>query len=136
MTQNGEVGGSVGTDDVDGGSTTLVSPTLNLEGTDGIISYARWFFDSQDNDGLKTYLSNDNGNSWIFVQESLGTNSAWETTSFTVSEYVEPSNQIRVAFVAEDTDPPSIVEAGIDNFQLEVITCGSTCLVILIMTEW
>ena len=128
VTQNGEVGGSVGTDDVDGGSTTLVSPTLNLEGTDGIISYARWFFDSQDNDGLKTYLSNDNGNSWIFVQESLGTNSAWETTSFTVSEYVEPSNQIRVAFVAEDTDPPSIVEAGIDNFQLEVITCGSTCL--------
>jgi hypothetical protein len=128
VTQNGEVGGSVGTADVDGGSTSLVSPTLNAEGTDGIISYARWFFDSQTPDTLKTYISNDNGDSWTFVHETDGTNASWELTQFTISAFVEPTNQIRVGFVAEDTDPPSIVEAGIDSFQLEIITCGSECL--------
>jgi len=128
VTQNGDVGGSAGTDDVDGGSTTLVSPLLDVEGTDGIISYSRWFFDSQTPDTLKTYVSNDNGKSWSFVHETADTGSEWETTQFTIGSFVEPTNQVRVAFVAEDTDPPSIVEAGIDNFQLEVITCGTTCL--------
>ena len=52
VTQNGEVGGSAGSADVDGGSTTLVSPLLDVEGTDGIISYARWFFDSQTSDRI------------------------------------------------------------------------------------
>ena len=128
VTQNGDVGGSAGSDDVDGGSTSLVSPQLDVAGTDGIISYTRWFFDSQTPDTLKTYISNDNGNSWTFVHETAGTGSAWENTQFTIGSYIEPTNQIRVAFIAEDADPPSIVEAGIDNFQLEVITCGGLCI--------
>ena len=116
VTQNGEPGGSAGAEDVDDGTTTLISPMLDVGGTDGIVSYARWFFDSQTTDSLKTYLSNNNGSSWTFVQETYGTGSAWETTSFTISSYIEPTSQLRVAFVAEDSDPASIVEAGIDNF--------------------
>ncbi|MDP7006207.1 MAG: FG-GAP-like repeat-containing protein [Phycisphaerales bacterium] len=128
VTQNGDVGGSAGQADVDGGFTTLVSPLLDVSGTDGIISYTRWFFDSQNTDSLKTYLSNDNGSTWTLAQQTGSTGSAWETVQFSISSYVEPSNQIRIAFVAEDAEPPSIVEAGIDNFQLEIITCGETCL--------
>jgi hypothetical protein len=128
VTQNGEVGGNAGDEDIDGGYTSLVSPLLNIDGTDGIISYARWFFDSQDSDALQTFITNDNGASWTLVHETNSTNSSWETTNFTVSQYIEPTDQIRVAFIAEDVDPPSVVEAGIDNFQLEIITCGTTCL--------
>jgi len=128
VTQNGEPGGSVGEDDVDNGSTTLVSPLLDVAGTNGIISYARWFFDSQDSDSLQTYISNDNGVSWTFVHQTEGTNSQWDTVGFSIGDYVEPTNQVRVAFMTEDADPQSIVEAGIDNFQLEVIVCGDTCL--------
>jgi hypothetical protein len=128
ITENGEVGGSAGQADVDGGSTTLISPRLNVEGTDGIVSYARWFFDSQNSDFLKTFISNDDGTTWTLAQETNGTNSAWEIVQFTVSAVIEPTDQIRVAFMTEDTDPPSIVEAGLDNFQLEIITCGSICL--------
>ncbi len=128
VTQNGEIGGNAGDEDIDGGYTSLVSPLLNIDGTDGIISYARWFFDSQDSDALQTFITNDNGASWTLVHETNSTNSSWETTNFTVSQYVEPTDQIRVAFIAEDADPPSVVEAGIDNFQLEIITCGTTCL--------
>ncbi len=128
VTQNGDVGGSAGAEDVDGGSTTLVSPLLDVAGTDGIISYARWFFDSQTSDSLQTYVSNNNGDTWTFVHETGGTGSAWETTSFTLSAYILPTNQVRVAFMTEDASPASIVEAGIDNFQLEVISCGVACL--------
>ena len=128
VTQNGEVGGSAGSADVDGGSTTLVSPLLDVEGTDGIISYARWFFDSQTSDRLQTYISNDDGNSWTFVHETTGTGSAWETVSFTMGSYIETTSQMRIAFVAEDAGTASIVEGGIDNFQLEIITCGNVCL--------
>jgi hypothetical protein len=128
VTQNGDVGGSAGQADVDGGSTSLVSPLLDVSGTDGIISYARWFFDSQNSDSLKTYISNDNGSTWALAQSTGSTNSAWETVQFSISSYVVPTDEIRIAFVTEDAEPPSIVEAGIDNFQLETITCGETCL--------
>ena len=128
VTQNGEVGGSAGSADVDGGSTTLVSPLLDVEGTDGIISYARWFFDSLASDWLKTFISNDDGNSWTLVHETTGTGSEWETVSFNMSSYIETTSQMRIAFVAEDAGTASIVEGGIDNFQLEIITCGNVCL--------
>jgi hypothetical protein len=128
VTQNGDVGGSAGQADVDGGSTTLVSPLLDVAGTDGVISYARWFFDSQNTDSLKTYISNNDGSTWTLAQSTDTTNSAWETVQFPISSYVLPTDEIRVAFITEDADPPSIVEAGIDNFQLEIITCGEICL--------
>jgi hypothetical protein len=129
VTQNGDVGGSAGSADVDGGSTSLVSPLLDLEGTDGIISYARWFFDSQSTDQLLTYVSNDDGDTWAFVHQTGGTGSEWETANFAIGTFIETTSQMRVAFVAEDTEPASIVEAGIDNFQLEIIDCGtSICL--------
>jgi hypothetical protein len=44
-----------------------------------------------------------------------------------MSSYIETTDQMRVAFIAEDAGTPSIVEGGIDNFQLEIITCGSAC---------
>jgi len=128
ITQNGKEGGAAGTADVDGGSTTLISPMLDVSGTDGIISYDRWFFDSVDSDLLVTSVSNDDGASWVQVHTTNSTGSQWEIASFLISEYVTPTDQIRVQFVATDADPQSIVEAGIDNFQLEIIVCGVACL--------
>jgi hypothetical protein len=128
VTENGEVNGSAGTADVDGGWTSLASPVFTMEGTDGIISYARWFFDSQSTDHLDTFISNDGGVEWYAVHSTYGTNSEWETTSFVVSEFVQPTDQMQVAFLIEDADPQSIVEGGIDNLQLEIIDCGDSCI--------
>ncbi len=127
ITENGDVGGSVGAADVDGGPTTLVSPTLDLSGTDGIISYARWFYDSQDTDSLFTLISNNGGTTWTAVHSTSGTSEAWETVNFRVGTYVEPTDNMIVAFQVQDADPASIVEAGIDNFQLEAIVCDESC---------
>ena len=123
ITQNGSVGGSVGEADVDGGPTMLISPVLDLDGTDGTISYARWFFDSETGDSLVTEISDDGGVSWVFVQETSGTNSTWELISFRVGDYVIPSAEVRIRFVANDGGTPSVVEAGIDNLQLDIFAC-------------
>ena len=123
ITQNGTEGGSVGEADVDGGPTSLISPSIDIDGTDGTVSYARWFFDSESEDSLITEISNDGGASWTFVHESFGTNAAWETASFRVGDYVVPSAEVRVRFIANDGSSPSVVEAGIDNLQLDIYSC-------------
>ena len=123
ITQNGSVGGSVGEADVDGGPTMLISPIMDLDGTDGTVSYARWFYDSESSDVLRTDVSNDGGLTWTFVHETGGTQSAWQTASFRVGEFVLPSDSVRVRMVVEDADSPSVVEAGIDNVQVDVYAC-------------
>ena len=41
---------------------------------------------------------------------------------------VVPTDLVRVGFITNDLSPPSIVEAGIDNFQLEIVICGDDCI--------
>ena len=128
VTENGEAGGAAGSADVDNGWTVLESPLFATSGTDGIISYDRWFFDSQNTDLLITRISNDGGLNWTDVHSTTSTNSEWETTSFTIGDFITPTDQIKVSFIVDDASPASIVEAGIDNFQLEIIDCGNECL--------
>lgn len=127
VTQNGTEGGSVGEADVDGGPTMLITPALDFDGTDGTISYARWFYDSFSVDTLETHVSNDGGASWTFVHSTTGTGSAWEITQFEIGEYVVPSDNVMVRFSTQDASDPSIVEAGIDNLEVSVVLCGTPC---------
>ena len=127
ITQNGSEGGSVGEADVDGGPTRLLTPVLDFGGTDGTISYARWFYDSFGVDVLQTHVSNDGGASWTFVHETNGTGGNWEIAQFEVGAYVEPTESVVVRFSVADGNDPSIVEAGIDNLEVSVIVCQSPC---------
>ena len=56
---------------------------------------------------------------------TTATNSAWEVAEFVVSEDVAPSAEIRVRFGVADALEGSIVEAGIDDFEVEQIDCGA-----------
>ena len=134
VTENGAPGGSAGAADLDGGPTFLVSPVIDLDGSDATISFDRWFFcDDEGNaaqqDFMQVQVSNNNGASWqgIQVLTTTGTGSAWETVSFVVSDYVTPSDQVRVRFVASDSPNNSVTEAGIDSFSVEEIVCGEDC---------
>jgi hypothetical protein len=42
-----------------------------------------------------------------------------------VSEFVEPTNQVRVRFSISDGSPDHIVEAGIDEFRVLNVVCGA-----------
>jgi hypothetical protein len=131
VTQNGAAGGAASAADVDGGPAWLVSPTLDLAGTDATISYDRWFYcedaGTGDADFLFTEISNNNGATWVPVHSTGGTAGGWQNANFRVGEFVTPTNQIRVRFWTADTPNNSVTEAGVDNFTIEELVCDSAC---------
>ena len=139
VTQNGAPGELPNVSDVDGGATTLVSPSINLAGGNAIISVARWFYTSNPSgDALTTSVSNNDGASWVVVNTYTGqpqpaagstmtTPNAWSMSSFVLGDYVTPTNQVRVRFVANDAAPAGIVEAGVDDFKVQKLLCAAPC---------
>ncbi len=121
VTENGAPGASVGASDVDGGPTDLISPPLDFAGTDGFISYQRWFY-SSGADTLEVAVSG-NGSNWVTVETVDGTNNQWTLHQFRVGDFITPTSTVRVRFRTADVSPGSIVEAGLDVFKAETFTC-------------
>ncbi|HEX6811374.1 MAG TPA: hypothetical protein VF384_07115, partial [Planctomycetota bacterium] len=125
VTQNGAVGGSATAADVDGGPTDLISPPLDFSGTDGIISYKRWFYRSNTtgNDNLLVSVSPDNVN-WTTVETVTGPgDNQWINHTFRVSDFIVPSATVRVRFRTSDNPANTTTEAAIDVFRAEKFTC-------------
>ncbi|MFN0059312.1 MAG: hypothetical protein ACKVX7_12730 [Planctomycetota bacterium] len=132
VTGQGVAGAALGAADVDGGSTTLISPVLSLAGSNGaVISYRRWYSnDSGAAPGLDVFdieVTAD-GVSWVVV-ETIGPTGAeasgdWYYHEFRVADFVTPSATVRVRFRASDTGAASIIEAAIDDFAVRDYVCG------------
>lgn len=133
FTGQGAPGGGLGDNDVDGGATTLTSPTYDLSGGgDPVISYWRWY--SNDTSGAPNAdifvidISSNGGSSWTNVETvgpaGVGTGGGWFFHSFTVSDFVTPTNNVVMRFVAEDAGTGSIIEAAIDDLQVYTVDCG------------
>ncbi|MCP3902620.1 MAG: hypothetical protein GY715_03205 [Planctomycetes bacterium] len=131
VTENGLPGGGEFVNDVDGGAVYLESPLINLLGTDATISYSRWFYTEFGiPDQMRVEISATGGGPWLPVttQTTSGTGSEWEGAAFIVSDWVIPSENIRVRFIIEDLDA-SLTEGGIDNFQIEEFICPAEACV-------
>lgn len=122
VTQNGLPGGSSTAADVDGGPTDLISPPIDMAGTDGSISYRRWFY-SGSTDVMQVSVSADGAN-WVPVETvTAPSNNVWTTHSFRVSDFIVPSATVRVRWRIQDVAPAGTVEGGVDLFRAEAFAC-------------
>jgi hypothetical protein len=111
------------TADVDGGRTTLQTPVFNLsELIDPVLYFAYYYTNDQgENSGgdfFRVQISSDGGQNWVNLINSSASPRAWQEVSFTVSDFVTPSAQMLIQFIAEDNAPASLVEAAVDDISI------------------
>lgn len=132
VTGQGTPGGQLGENDVDGGSTTLIAPPIDLDSADdATISYWRWYSNdtggSPNADVFIVDISNDDGASWVNVEtigpSGPGTSGGWLFHEFDVADFVAPTSQVRVRFIASDAADGSLVEAAVDDFLVRRFSC-------------
>lgn len=121
---------SIGENDVDGGSTILVSDPINLTSyTNPAFTYWRWYSNNTganpSADWWQMQISNNNGNTWTYVENTTSSDRSWRRKAFRVQEYVAPTATVRLRFIASDSIRPnvqsnggSLVEGALDDIQL------------------
>ena len=124
-------GDSIGTNDVDNGRTTLLSPFIDMTGLSGLrIDYWRWYSNdegaSPNADIFEVQVSN--GSGWVTAEivgpagpESTG---GWFPGSVAVENFVAPNSTVSIRFIASDLGNGSIVEAAIDDVQVTFLDGG------------
>jgi hypothetical protein len=113
------------------GTTTLTSPVFSIRDGDGLVNYARWYFNAMSyqtpEDTFRVYISNDNGESWTLA-ETVGpvdeANGGWHEHSFWVSDFVAPSAQMRLKSEASDLVEYSDIEAAVDAVRITRYACS------------
>ncbi|MBE50099.1 MAG: hypothetical protein CMP51_00115 [Flavobacteriales bacterium] len=131
FTGNDLTGGTIGSNDVDGGHTTLTSPVYDLtDYNNPTFSYYRWYTNSPPtgaNPGADWWqvLVTDDGVNWVYVENNISSDNSWRKFAFRVKDYVNISDDFRIRFIASDSirtgqylDGGSLVEAAVDDVYL------------------
>ncbi len=133
ITGQSSPGDGIGVNDVDGGATTLTTPDYGVASlAHPVVSYFRWYVnDAGSNPGTDTWLvevSADSGGSWVAAESTLLSSGAWTQVDVSLGGVLPgPVGSVRVRFVASDSGGGSVVEAGVDDFQV-VDTCDARAL--------
>jgi subtilisin family serine protease len=122
VTQNANPGAGPDFADVDGGSTTLISPIFDGSGyTRPFLSYRLWYSNNANgapDDMFRTDGSSDGGSSWVNLETILTSSPAWVLHTVDLASRLTITSAMRVRFIASDTGTPSTVEAGVDDVML------------------
>ncbi|MBS0197874.1 MAG: hypothetical protein JSR77_14055 [Planctomycetes bacterium] len=138
FTGQGALGGADGAFDIDGGMTTLLSPTYNMAGADDVmVTYWRWYSNGAGagpyEDTFRVDVSVDGGTNWTNA-ETIGpgnaadpnVNGGWVQARWLLrSKGLAPSSQIKLRFIAEDAVNGSLVEAALDDFSIRGLACSN-----------
>jgi len=128
--------------DVDDGSVILTSPNMNTTGGPGVLSYWRWYSNTQgaspQADTFVIEFSINGGSTWLPL-ETVGPTVAspnpevdggWFQKTFSLNTLpgYSPTTQFKVRFNASDLGNGSVVEAGIDGVKLQTLVCAPVCI--------
>lgn len=131
----------IGSNDVDGGSTTLQSEALDLSSmVSPVLSYWRWYVNAPASganpgaDWWQVHISDDGGQSWVEVEETLTQDISWRRNAIALDQYIDLTDNVQLRFVASDSlrldqelDGGSLIEAAVDDLIiLDVATSGMT----------
>jgi hypothetical protein len=117
-----DTGSNQGSYDVDGGRTTLLSPVFDLSGyLDSVVRYYRWYSNDTGDNPQQDYWvveATSDGDTWVALENTNLSNRSWVLAEFDIGSYVDLTDQVQFRFIASDYSPGSIVEAGVDDFQI------------------
>ncbi len=123
---DGNAGSGLGSFDIDGGVTTLISPVMDASGQ-GQASVSFWLWYSNDQgaapgtDTMPIRVSNDGGATWTLLDTISTSTNAWVFKQY---ELTNPTDQMRFRFEASDLGDGSIVEAAIDDLSIDLVGCS------------
>ncbi len=63
-------------------------------------------------------ISNDGGSSWTSVENTTESVLNWQRVVFFIENFITPTTDMKMRFVASDSLFPSLVEAAVDDFSL------------------
>ncbi|MFH0945321.1 MAG: M14 family zinc carboxypeptidase [Planctomycetota bacterium] len=117
VTGNG--GTAPGQDDVDDGTTTLVTPTFSLADTrEPVLRYNRFYWCSNGQNPLTIDVSNDDGATWVNLETVALRPNAWVQREWWLADCLAPTARMKIRFIATDPQNSSVTEALIDDLEL------------------
>ena len=121
---------SLGCNDVDGGTTTLLSPVYDLTGlTTAKIRYDRWYSNNTgsapNSDTWIAEISHDSG-PWTEIENTMSSAATWTSIEVDVVAMFGTPGTVQFRFQASDLGSGSIVEAGVDDIRVAGTTGGAT----------
>jgi hypothetical protein len=116
-------GCTLGCNDVDDGTTTLLSPVYNLTGaSQAKVKYDRWYSNNTgadpNNDNWVVDVSNDGGSSWTNFENTTVSNASWTTFSVDIAALFGSPGMVQLRFRASDLASGSLVEAAVDEIRV------------------
>lgn len=130
ITGQAAVGSPAESSDVDGGVTSLISPTINTSDLGAAqIGLHRWMVDSGgffDGGQMSISVSADGGTNWTTMKVIPNGQAAWIRESFDLGSFASLTAQTRVRVQAQPNTPyaNAVLEGGVDDFEI-VRACRS-----------
>jgi len=112
---------------VQDGKTTVTSPTFSaIVSGEPVIEYYRWHTDAQLNNPWHAQISNDNGATWVDVENTGHPQAFWRRVLFPVRAFVTPTSTMKMRFVVSALKQVTdVVEGALDDFRLLTLPVGS-----------
>ncbi len=122
---DGDAGSGLGSFDIDGGVTTLISPVMDASGEgQATVSFWLWYSNDQGaapgTDAMPIRVSGDGGATWSLLDTISASTNAWVFKQYTLAN---PTDQMRFRFEASDLGDGSIVEAAVDDLRIDLVGC-------------